>query len=332
MNVGGFQLGGVMTARALSLMIALTLECVSTFAFGAADAGGGPKGGDAPDPAGLEDSFVEVERTRLHVVRGGAGRQTVVLLHGNAGSTYDFERGLAELLSKSYRIVAFDRPGHGKSDRPGRKAATVEYQARMLHDALRSIGVSDPILVGHSWGASLALRYALDYPEETAGLVLLAPAAFPDADPNPLLRALVRTPLVGGVTLFVGKRMLGLDTLRRELTRAFYPQPVPESYMKMAASTWLGRRQLRSFIEDEWSLNASLRGMSARYGELRLPVVIVTGDEDQIVSPRENALRLKEMIPRARLVELKGAGHQIPLTRPGEVYGALKLLSQSETN
>jgi len=66
--------------------------------------------------------------------------------------------------------------------------------------------------------------------------------------------------------------------------------------------------------------------MSKHYGELRMPVVIVTGDQDQIVAPKENAYRLKERIPQARLVELKGAGHEIPLTRPDGVYCALKLI------
>jgi len=67
--------------------------------------------------------------------------------------------------------------------------------------------------------------------------------------------------------------------------------------------------------------------MSRRYSELRMPVVIVTGDSDRIVSPKENAYRLRGAIPQAQLVELRGAGHEIPLTRPESVYGALKLIS-----
>jgi len=58
-----------------------------------------------------------------------------------------------------------------------------------------------------------------------------------------------------------------------------------------------------------------------------MPVVIVTGDQDKIVSPKENAYRLKQRIPQAQLVELKGVGHEIPMTRPDSVYNALKLIS-----
>src|SRR5215813_5349440 len=319
---------GALATRMLSLMIALILACALSSDVNASDGGNSPKSGaDSPDSAGLVDRYLEIEKTKLHLIQGGAGQQTVVMLHGNAGDVQDFEYGLAALLSKSYRVICFDRPGHGKSDRPGSKAASVEYQARMLHKTLQTLGVNSAILLGHSWGASLALCYALKYPAETAGLVLLAPAAFPGADPNPLLQAMVKTPLIGGLTLMLGDALMGDERLRHKLERAFYPQPAPENYLRMATSTWLGRKRLRAYLEDEWSLNASLRRMSRHYGELRMPVVIVTGDQDQIVSPKENAYRLKEGIPQAQLVVLKGAGHEIPLTRPDGVYSALKRIS-----
>jgi len=324
---------GVLERRILSLVMALTLACALSSGVNASDGGNSPKSGaDSPDSAGLEESYMEIEKTKLHVVQGGTGKQTVVLIHGNAGNVHDFEYGVAELLSKSYRVIGFDRPGHGKSARPGGKAASVEDQARMLHEALQNLGVNNAILLGHSWGASLALCYALKYPAEIAGLVLLAPAAFPDTDPNPLLRAVVKTPLIGELSLMFAKTLMGDDRLRHELERAFYPQPVPENYLKIATSTWLGRKQLRAYLEDEWSLNNILRRMSKRYGELRMSVVIVTGDQDQVVSPKENAYRLKEAIPQAQIVELKGAGHEIPLTRPGSVYSALKLISTVATD
>src|SRR5262245_46822308 len=149
---------GAPATRMLSLMIALTLACALSSAVNAGDGGNSPKScADFPDSAGLVDRYLEIEKTNLHIIQGGTGRQTVVMLHGNAGDIQDFEYGLAELLSKSYRVIGFDRPGHGKSERPGSKAASVEYQALMLHKTLQSLGVNKAILLGHSWGASLAL-------------------------------------------------------------------------------------------------------------------------------------------------------------------------------
>ena len=113
----------------------------------------------------VEEHFVTVESVRVHYIETGTGR-TVVMIHGNAGSVEDFEFGTLALLSSEYHVVAIDRPGHGSSDRPARKTATVEFQAELLHRTLSSLGITQSILIGHSWGAALALAYALKYPQE----------------------------------------------------------------------------------------------------------------------------------------------------------------------
>src|SRR5690349_23150321 len=118
------------------------------------------------------------------------------MLHGNAGSVADFDFAALALLSLSYRIVAIDRAGHGRSDRPS-GIVTVEVQAELLHQTLSHLNISKPLLVGHSWGAALALAYTLKYPNEVSGLVLLAPAAYPDETQNNFLETVARTPLIG---------------------------------------------------------------------------------------------------------------------------------------
>src|SRR5215470_11302818 len=128
-------------------------------------------------PQVINEKFVTIDRLRVRYVESGRG-PAVVMIHGNAGNIEDFEFGLIQELSSNYRVIAFDRPGHGKSDRPN--TANVEYQARLLHQVLASLRVDQPVLVGHSWGAALALSYALQYPKELSGMILVAPAAYPD--------------------------------------------------------------------------------------------------------------------------------------------------------
>ena len=273
-----------------------------------------------------EDHFVTVEKVRVHYIETGTGR-AVVLIHGNAGSVEDFEFGAVALLSSEYRVVAIDRPGHGSSDRPARKTATVEFQAELLHRTLSSLGIAHPILVGHSWGAALALAYVLKYPQEVSAMVLIAPAAYPDDCGNGVLRAVIGTPVIGDLSLFLGRAIVGHRMLRRALARAFYPQPLSDRYIKIANSLWLGQKQLKSYIEDELTLNDSLKKMSRRYSEINIPVVIVTGDKDKIVSPDQNAYALHTAIPQSRLIEIKDMGHEIPLTRPESIATALRLIS-----
>lgn len=276
----------------------------------------------------IVDDFVTVDRLRVHYIESGTG-PTVVMIHGNAGSVEDFEFGALDTLSGAYRVLAIDRPGHGKSARPN-GSASVEFQAELLHRSLSKLGVTQPILVGHSWGASLALAYALKYPGEVSGMVLLAPAAYPDDSTNGLLGALARTPFFGDLSLVLGRTLMGHHMLRAGLARAFYPQPVSNNYTKLADSLWLGRKQVKAYLEDEASLNESLREMSKRYSEINIPVVIVTGDKDKIVSPDRNARALNAAIANSQLIEIKDIGHEIPQTHPESIAAALKLIvSQS---
>ena len=275
----------------------------------------------------VKDDIVRVDGLRVHYIDSGTG-PTVVMIHGNAGSVEDFEFGALDLLSFNYRVVAIDRPGHGKSDRPVRKAA-LEFQAELLHRTLSKLGIVQPILIGHSWGAALALAYALKYPDEVSALVLLAPAAYPDESDNGLLRVVVRMPLIGDLGLVVGKAIAGHHMLRADLDRAFYPQRPSNRYLKRAEALWLGRKQLKAYVEDEWSLNDSLKKMSQRYSEINIPVVIVTGDKDKIVSPAQNARALHAAIPNSRLIELKDTGHEIPQTHPESIEMALDMISSA---
>ena len=276
----------------------------------------------------IKENYVTVEKLRMRYVESGTG-PAVVMIHGNAGSIEDFEFGAIKTLSSDYRVIAVERPGHGKSDRPSGRTVDVEYQARLLHQALSSLNVAQPVLVGHSWGAALALSYALQYPTEVSALILVAPAAYPDAGEGRLLQAINKPPVIGEVPLLLGRSFVGRHILRGILRRAFSPEPLPEKYFRMVSSSWLGRKQLKAYLDDEARLNASLRKLSKRYSEINIPVVILTGDHDQIVSPKENAYRLKDSIANAQLIELKDTGHEIPQTHPESISKALSLINSS---
>jgi pimeloyl-ACP methyl ester carboxylesterase len=83
---------------------------------------------------------------------------------------------------------------------------------------------------------------------------------------------------------------------------------------------------LKAYLDDESNLNASLREFSKYYARIDIPVVILTGDHDGIVSAKENAFRLKAVLPRARRIEIKGAGHEIPQTHPESINRGLSLI------
>ena len=80
--------------------------------------------------------------------------------------------GLIDLAARTYRVIVFDRPGFGHSNRPRNVVWTPAAQAELLRSALDRVGVSGAVILGRSWGASVAIAFALKYPEFVQGLVL----------------------------------------------------------------------------------------------------------------------------------------------------------------
>jgi pimeloyl-ACP methyl ester carboxylesterase len=123
--------------------------------------------------------FIEIDGVRLHCVERGTG-DPLVLLHGNGSMVQDFQAsGLIELGAERYRVIAFDRPGFGHSEPPRSTIWTPEAQAELFHGAFSKIGVSRAIVLGHSWGASVPIALALQYPEVVSGLALVSGYYYP---------------------------------------------------------------------------------------------------------------------------------------------------------
>jgi alpha-beta hydrolase superfamily lysophospholipase len=148
-------------------------------------------------PAGR---FIEVNGVRLHYVERGSG-EPLVLLHGNGSMIQDFESsGLLAMAAKKYRVIAFDRPGFGYSERPRTTIWTPEAQADLIHAALRKIRVSRVIVLGHSWGASVATALALKYPQDVRGLVLASGYYYPSVRADVVFASGPAVPVIGDVS------------------------------------------------------------------------------------------------------------------------------------
>ena len=267
--------------------------------------------------------FVSVDGLKLHYVSKGSGRP-VVLIHGNPGSHQDYSLAVLGQVAQSFRALAFDRPGHGYSERHDGLKATVEVQARLLRDSLQKLSIEKPLLVGHSWGGALALAAAIEYEDELSGLVLLAPAAYP-SDSSEWWSILPFIPLLGNLFVKTLTCLFGPGMVRDGLRKAYHPEPVQEDYLQLAEALWTRPEQVRACAYDEKTLSASLRVLRQHYAEIRLPVVIVTGDSDLVLKPDEHARPLHRTIPGSKLVVLPRTGHQIPQTRPESVIEAIEI-------
>ena len=134
---------------------------------------------------------------RLHYVERGTG-PALVLLHGNGSMIEDFQSsGLIDLAAKKYRVIAFDRPGFGHSDRPRHITWTPEAQASLIAAALEKIEVPSAIILGHSWGTLVALALGMNYPRQVQALVLASGYYYPTARADVVILSPPAIPIFG---------------------------------------------------------------------------------------------------------------------------------------
>lgn len=263
-----------------------------------------------------------VEGVQLRYVCAGAGRP-VLLLHGNAGFLEDYTLTVLDQLAQNYRACAFDRPGHGYSSRPDPDAPPA-VQARLLHQAAQQLGMDKPLLVGHSWSGALNLAYALDYPDEVSGLVLLAPIAYGQDRRPSLLTQIQQVPVLGTLVRHTLGVPLGRAQIEQSLIAAFAPDPVPPAYLEAAQALWARPGQLQAIAADTVNVGPAMIAMSSRYPGIQVPVTIVTGDTDRLVDPDQHAYPLHQAIPGSQLIVLPRTGHEIPHNRPQQTLDAVR--------
>jgi len=267
---------------------------------------------------------VVVDGMTLNYVSAGSGKP-VVLIHGNPGSSEDYTLAVVGRLSESYYVVAFDRPGHGYSERQDSLQTTVEVQARIIRDALQKLALEKPVLVGHSWGGSLVLAAAVAHGKDLAGVVLLAPAAYPSVNIE-WWSVLPHIPLLGNLVVTTLTPLLGRAIVRKSLKQAYAPQDVQTDYAERSLDLWMKPDRIRACAYDERTLGASLKVLSEHYQNIEMPVVIVTGSADRLLNPEEHAYPLHKTIKHSKLVVLPETGHQLPQTRPDAVISAIDVV------
>lgn len=254
---------------------------------------------------------------RLAVECRGTGSIPVVFLHGFLGSASDWA-AVTTALGASVWSVVVDLPGHGSSvDLGDEEAYRILPVARGLGDLLGQLSSGPAVLVGYSMGGRLALHTALAFPDRICGLFLES------ASPG------ISLPEARAARLELDRHRAE-DIVRdlREFLRRWYAAPL---FASMAATPGLReeieRRRLQNRPEE---LARAVVGFSPgsyealwdRLGELRCPVLILAGSEDERYV--DIARSMAAVSPRIETAVLPGAGHNVHLEKPGPYVDTLK--------
>lgn len=251
----------------------------------------------------------------VHYKEMGEGEPALILLHGFGASVFSWREVMAP-LSASHRVIAFDRPAFGLTERPMRgEWATptdwanglpysAEAQAELTINLLDVLGVNKAVLVGNSAGGTIAILAALKHPERVQALVLISPAVY-SGGPNALVQWLLRTPQMQHIGPLIARRIQdwGIDFAR---TAWHDPERITDEI-------WAGYTaplRVKNWDKALWELTNASRAnnLPAQLERLTLPVLVITGDDDRIV-PTEQSVRLAQELPNASLAIIPACGH-----------------------
>jgi pimeloyl-ACP methyl ester carboxylesterase len=283
---------------------------------------------DTP-PAG---AYIDTPKARLHYLarqHSDKDKPVFVLIHGSSANAHDMMLALGDVLAPHGTVLAFDRPGIGRSVN---KISNMEMsdprkQAGEIHTAVKAMGYDNIIVIGQSWGGSVALGYAQEFGEEINGTVMLAPPIIPWYGPPFWAYRLVTTPIIGPIFAHSILGKYGETQLHAGAKGAATPEVSPENYVFDAALALI--LQPRAFITNAVyaiELKHHLADMQKRYrdmpGTLR-KLLIIHGDKDRTVNIEYNAESFRLLRDDVELIELKGAGHLLHHTWQNEIADAV---------
>jgi pimeloyl-ACP methyl ester carboxylesterase len=219
-----------------------------------------------------------------------------------------------EPLSTSGRVIAYDRPAFGLTERPmegnwtGTNPYSVQGNVELLDGLMDELGVDKAILIGNSAGGEVAAAYAIEHPERVQGLVLVDPAVGKgNRGPVPQWAvSLLASPQIRNLAPLLVRTIAG--DIGNDTIRIAWHDP-----SRIDTEVYAGyRRPLKANNWDKALYEFTIAGNPVDYSErlvdLTMPVLIITGDDDRIV-PTEQSIQLSKEISGAELVVLKDCGH-----------------------
>ena len=197
--------------------------------------------------------------SRLHYVERGSGPPVLLITwRPDAGGGHGdvLARPAVGKLSHDRHRPSRSRLQHASGQFASPQAASMAGQARMIHEAMRIIGVEKPIIVGHSLGGTVALAYAVQFPEHISGIVSLAGYCFPTPRFDLMPIMLNGVPIVGPISAHTVSAIFGRLYLSAMINRIFAPNPIPDYFQdRFPGGMLLRPRQLCAMarILRQWS-------------------------------------------------------------------------------
>lgn len=273
--------------------------------------------------------FIAFDGVRLHYIeRGDPAAPCVVLFHGNGSMIQDLIlSGLVDRLARDYRVICFDRPGFGYSERPRARIWTAAAQASLFARALDQLGVRNPVVLGHSWGTLVAIALALRDDFALNGVVLASGYYFPTVRMDFWLMSGPAVPVIGDLLRYTISPIIAWAMTPKIFRTLFAPRPVPQEFSnEFPVALSLRPTQLRAAAEESAFLIPTAAQLQARYRDIRCPLRIVHGRGDRLIEA-DQSCRLHEALPGSLLHLVEDAGHMVTYADTPRIADAIAALT-----
>jgi pimeloyl-ACP methyl ester carboxylesterase len=281
--------------------------------------------------------LVEVAGAKLNILDLGPCDATgppIVMIHGASSNLQVMRRPIGERLAESHRVILIDRPGHGWSTRANSDQSSPAMQASMIAEAMEKLGLGPAVVVVHSWSGTVGTLLALDHPERVAGLVMLAPVAYPWRGGVGWYNKVIATPVIGPLLAYTITLPLGYFLAGPGARRVFLPQLMPQDFVANTATFLLLRpRQFLANARDLVKLKKAVTEQAPRYGDIRVPTLVISGELDKTVTTNIHSRPFAKAAPDVKLIVLPNVGHMIQNAAPElviqEIEAMIGKLAQS---
>ena len=257
----------------------------------------------------MESKKAEVGNTVISYFDKGEGKP-IVLIHGFAGSKLYWEKVFLS-LSEYNRVIAIDLPGHGKSTM-GVEKYSIEDMADLIKGLQNQLGLEKVTMFGHSLGGYITLAFAEKFPQYLNGFSLVHSTANPDSDEAKAGRE------------SNAKKVLeeGLDSFINGLSqKLFSPANSEVNVQDIQTTVKIG---MSTSVQGVVSALLAMRDRPNRnyvLEETELPVLLIAGEQDQIIPPDKTFTVNKPNIQQSMI---KGAGHMSMFEQPAELVRAME--------
>jgi pimeloyl-ACP methyl ester carboxylesterase len=261
--------------------------------------------------------FMEIDGERIHYVDTGGAGSAVVMIHGLGGNLLHFDYVLAGRLAGEFRLILVDRPGSGYSTRAAGADATLTAQAAAIAKLIGALGLTRPLVVGHSLGGAVSLALALDHPDCVGGLALVAPLTHAQQEVPAIFQPfLIRSSLARNLIAWTLATPLGIRRGPMVLKEVFAPEAVvPDFPLRAGGLLGLRPKAFYATSSDIVAIDDVLPAYAKRYASLNLPLGILFGKDDRLLDYQRQGESMRALCPALDLEIIEG-GHMLPMTAP----------------